>query len=275
MGRRNLYDILADIGLIPNKEYSTLHHLFMDEKCALLGGQQRTLCDFIDATYFRELPIRGTSTSVKELLHRLSYVRYESDMERLLVFCEFLIAILKKEKMARYPTVWVQAETIMNNIHVIMELSNHTLYEIDDNRTIIVEKNPKATQAALLITDPNVSTSILEYNHFSIKGQLKEKRNILVSIGHFIEPILNAKSLQTAGYGKLESDAGFLLNKLHIRHNNKEGTKAQPYVMQICDDELEMWYDKAYNTLLSVIIIYEQIGIEAEIKSLKQNYAWI
>ena len=56
------------------------------------------------------------------------------------------------------------------------------------------------------------------------------------------------------------------------RHNNKEGKNKQDYIASIDDAVLETWYDKAYNTLLMVIIANEQIDIQLELAQIKRDY---
>lgn len=114
----------------------------------------------------------------------------------------------------------------------------------------------------------------MEYNHYGLKGNLSKKRSILVSLGAYIEPILRNKSLLNAGYKELESNVGFLLNKFHIRHNNKEGKTAQEYIVNITDEQLENWYDKTYDMIIQVIITNENISAEKEIEQLKKDYTW-
>ena len=128
--------------------------------------------------------------------------------------------------------------------------------------------------AAQLVTDPVVAFDLIEYNHFTIKGHLAEKKAILVSIAGYIEPILNSKTLSSAGYKQLESDAGFVFNNFHIRHNNKEGSKANDYIATISNNELEEWYDKAYELALSVIIINDYLSIGNDIAEIKPKYTW-
>ena len=128
--------------------------------------------------------------------------------------------------------------------------------------------------AAQLVTDTAVAFDLIEYNHFAIKGHLAEKKAILISIAGYIEPILNSKVLSTAGYKQLESDAGFVFNNFHIRHNNKEGSKANDYIATISNKDLEEWYDKAYELAVSVIIINDYLSIGNDIAEIKPKYTW-
>lgn len=274
MARRNFYDILSSGTFSAVEEYRILEHLFSIEPSVTIGGYVRPLIKYVDLTYFRELPFRGTYTSIDQIMSRLERTQYESSLERLFVFCEFLIAVLPEEYTKRSGQVYKQARTIMQNITAILEATNHELHTLGDSRVIITEKNPCVTQAVEQVEDEAVALKLLEYNHFALKGDLDGKREILVGLGRYLEPILQSKKLQKAGYKQLESDMGFLLNNFHIRHNNKEGKYAQEYIQKINDVELEGWYDKAYNTALSVIITDQQIDIAAELDTLKHTYTW-
>lgn len=86
--------------------------------------------------------------------------------------------------------------------------------------------------------------------------------------------MLKSRKFQGTEYNNIAKNAGFFLNKFHIRHNNKEGAKAQDYIVGLNDSQLEVWYDKIYNVLLSVIILDKQIDIDSELSELKKNYNW-
>ena len=45
------------------------------------------------------------------------------------------------------------------------------------------------------------------------------------------------------------------LNNLNLRHNNLEGKNKKEVVASISKEELEMWYDKIFDMILSVLQI--------------------
>ena len=65
-----------------------------------------------------------------------------------------------------------------------------------------------------------------------------------------------------------------MLNCFHVRHNNKDGAKAQDYIVTLSEKELEEWYDKLYNAIISVIIINDHISAQTELATLKTSYNW-
>lgn len=273
--RTNFYELLAQKEFDIRKEYYALWSLFVEEDRIWYQGSLYSLMEFVDRQYFRELPFRGSFTSISGMMSALGIVSCpQISIERLFVFSEFLIAVLSNIDSNEIPSLGKQKKTIMGNIKYILERTNHEIRRDGENHRIIVEKNKMTTLAAEVVTEPAIAFELIEYNHFAIKGHLDEKRKLLASIANYIEPILRSKVLQKAGYQSLQSDAGFVFNNFHIRHNNKEGAKKQDYIASLNDGELEEWYDKAYEIALSVIIINDYLTIGSEIADLKTKHTW-
>ena len=273
--RTNFYDLLAKRKFDANKEYNALWHLFCVERSIFNGFSSRALADIINDTYFRELPFRGSFVSLGDMMSAFGFQQHSAvNTDKLFTFCELLLAVLPQKHAHVYRDVPKQRQTIIDNIEYILERTNHEIAQDPNANNIIVEKNKAATMAAQLVTDATVAFELIEYNHFAIKGHLAEKKAILTSVAGYIEPILNSKTLSSAGYKQLESDARFVFNNFHIRHNNKEGSKANDYIATISSKELEEWYDKAYELALSVIIINDYLSIEKDIADIKPKYTW-
>lgn len=274
--RKNFYQLLAQRTFDARKEFSTLWTLFCLEKCYFTGfGSGYTMSYWVDQKLFRDLPFRGSFTTLKSMMDEFgiqerSYV----DIDKLFLFCELLIAVLPTRNVSYDQYLSKQRQTIFENIAYILEQTNHEVRTDPNGNSIIVEKNKTATLASQLVEDEVLAFELIEYNHFAIKGDLESKKKLLFSIAAYIEPILRSKVLQNNGYKQLESDAGFLFNNFHIRHNNKVGPKAQDYITTIKDSDLEEWYDKAYEVALSVIIINDYLTIKQDIADIKTKYTW-
>lgn len=272
--RTNLYDMLAKRDFNIGDEYKTLWFLFCDEACVPHMGYSTSLLNYIDDTYFRTLPIRGSFTSINDMMDALRLNYFPGNINDLFLFCEFLIAVLPEKEVHGNSAFQKQRSTIMGNIDYILEHTNHEIVKDSCDNSIIVEKNKPASLAAQLADDETVAFELIEYNHFALKGDLDGKKKLLVSIAAYIEPILRSKVLQQNGYKQLESDAGFILNNFHIRHNNKVGVKAQDYITSINDTDLEEWYDKAYEIAITVIIMNDYLSIGKDIADIKTKYKW-
>lgn len=275
--RMNFYELLDNMKFNIGNEYSKLYTLlFVEKSIHSIYGGSRTLARYINDEYFRKLPFRKTFTSIEDLMERLSIKTYSEGLDQLLTFCEFIFAILPSKLLNGNNQAKEQADTIKANIKDILESTNNKLIlrPNSDNEFIIVEDDKAVTLAAELIDDIDVAFDILQYKHRSLKGNLPEKRKLLTSVAAYLEPILRNKSLSSAGYKTIESDMGFILNNFHIRHNNKEGSTAKDYIVNITDDELENWYDKAYNMAVLVVLINNHVTVENEILDLKQKHNW-
>ena len=273
--RRNFYELLSQREFKISRECETLWRLFCVELCYYAHPNAYSLSQWIEREHFRSLSFRGSFTSLSSMMEELGIRScYTTDIDVLLLFCELIYAVIPWNLKAYQSTVRKQIETITHNINYILEQTNHEFRTDSEGRNIIVEKNKAATLAAELVDNDIVAFELIEYNHFALKGDLEGKRKLLVSIAAYIEPILGDHTLQNNGYKKLESDAGFLFNNFHIRHNNKVGNTAKAYITSISNNELEEWYDKAYEVALSVIIINDYLSINQEISNIKTTYSW-
>lgn len=278
MSRLNFYELLHKRILRPYDEIIRLRHLFVKEELYDHYGYI-TLKDYIDQNIFKRLNIRSTFININDLMESLefNYIDEDCSFDKLFLFCEFLFALFFEcEEFLRgnSSVAHKQGVVIIDNICNILEKTNHEFHDIGDNKHIIIEKNKKVLQAIEAIEDESVAIEAIEYNHYRLRGDLLKKRSILLSLGNYIEPLLRSNKLKNNGYADIQSDLGFLLNNFHIRHNNKEGKKAQEYILEIENSVLEIWYDRTYNIILSALIISESIEINNMLTELKTSYKW-
>ncbi len=259
----------------------------------LSGGFQTSLLEVINSI-FSELEISKTCLNFDDFLNEILKGKLINDYEinDCFLFLEFVLTILKqgKEKLDdkvndygeisyygpedvilsdKYEEIY---KKFVNDINLLLESINHNVIYKNEYAYIIL-KDKLVTETIENVEDEQIALEILEYNRVLLKGNIEEKKKILISLGRYVEPILNNKVLsKNSSYKALESEAGFCLNNLHIRHNNKAGTKANDFIKNVADEKLEELYDKTYNTLLMVINIQKQIEFSKEISSLKASY---
>lgn len=272
--RKTFYELLANKEFNVCEEYKKLLNLFAVEKCVGVRGYYNTVSAYIDEYYFRELPCRGSALNLNELARDIELHSASDQLNDLYLLCEFLLAVLPMHQIKKHSDLKEQRNTIYNNIQYILEKTNHELKEDKNGNLIVVSKNQSAILAAEIVGDNDVSFDLIEYNHYSLKGDLGEKKKILTSIGVYIEPILRDKTFRESMYKSLVSDTSFLFNNFHIRHNNLTGPKAQEYTKTLNDAELEKWYDRAYDMAVAVIIAKECLPVQNELSELKKNYKW-
>lgn len=140
-------------------------------------------------------------------------------------------------------------------------------YFPDLEQLIVVEDKPEATAVAEIV-DKEVSLKVLRYNHFTLKGNLKAKKEILVALGSDME----AKRKQLYGVDpSLGNDIFYILNNLDLRHNNRaSGSKYYKQAVAEMDDSiLENWYDELYQMILLAYLQMDQKERAMKVKELK------
>lgn len=277
MIRRTFRDILDMHGFNAGQELAKLIKMFEEESVVYVRGKGNlSFYECITDTWFRHFPNRRYYTSLDEIKREMNttanLLRYDN-MYRLLLYCEFVKFVIEEcIKSMEYATFSMRdtASILEEQMERILDASDYQWLCLKDGSWIVVEKNPVATEAAEIVLDETEAIRILEYNHFTLKGDIEGKKAILKALGNVVEPIIKSKKWIESAYKQIGSDAGFLLNNFNIRHNNMDGANKKEYLSTITPEELEQWYDKIYDCVLAVIILNEQIQTSAEIKTIKE-----
>ena len=190
------------------------------------------------------------------------------DVKYLFRFCEFLIAALDDEKSYKWPKIEKQRDTIFDNIVYILHETNHNMTKDAYGRTIIIEEKPEATLAAEIVEDTHDAYDILEYNHFALKGHLEEKRKILSALAFHIEQELKFSEFPECS--KLKDNIKFLVNRFNIRHNITDDKHASSVIKSLTNDELEEWYDIAYQLIITFYVVDKYQEIKSSIEDIKK-----
>jgi len=228
-----MQDILYLIELILNVED------FIERKNAVFNKQYFDYDDRnVDLIYKKSNII---AENIEILLKELGYKSYDSTREEIL-------------------------DSTLDNIPIILEKMNYKFENIEDR--IILTKRNSDVDSIISKVPKDISVILLEYNDFRIENDLKAKKDILNSLGQYIEPL--RKDIKNAN-SSLEDYIFFCLNKLHIRHNNKSGKDKINYVANIKKKDLINWYDKVYDLILIAIRLVEMPNYFKDFKELKKN----
>lgn len=270
MIQKHFFDMINN-KIDPYKEFTKLKKLFEDE--FFINDSRTSIKEIVEVECFQRLSFRGMYLTLNELEEDLnfSYEQESYDLNSLLLYCEYLYAILNETELiiVKFSETIKRIEAIYQNINFIVEHTNHEWYTDPDTfYNLIVEKNEIVNVALNNTKNENIKTQLNMYLNHINKHNHEKKRNILNTLAREIEPILNSNNLKKNNFGYIESDLGKLLNKFHIRHNNLEGSKKYDLIKTLTDSELEEWYDKVYYLIVSVIIINNTIQISKELKEL-------
>lgn len=284
MGRKSYFDLIAEMGFDAEREYDSLQKL-LNRKTNMYNSRTYSL-ENIFSEKFLNYSNRKSFVDYTELQY---YLEENFDIEDLLfLFTEFLVDYFdylskiegyvgRGKSQLQISQLKSFEETIRQNIACFLELSNHELLELEDGRQIIVEKNAYASEVSQIISANNIQEAIkvLEYNHFSNKGNLSRKREILKSLADYLEPLrkeLNADGklpevLRSQNKKIIAIEKLFeMYNNLGVRHNNDK-----QYSREFSEQEMEQWYDDIYTSTLFIILSLEESRILSNLDELKKN----
>lgn len=160
--------------------------------------------------------------------------------------------------------------TVLNeNIESLLEhLNLETYYFDEDEMALIIEKDEKVTAAAEIL--PSLGIKIVKYNHYTLKGNIEEKKDIILSLANKLES--QRKQLEKLDK-QLASDLFYMLNNMNLRHNNadKSGKNYQPFLSKMRVNTLEKWYDETYQLELLAFLLIDNEKRSKKISVLKQK----
>ena len=132
--------------------------------------------------------------------------------------------------------------------------------KVERDGIIIFVENDKAAISVSEIVEPQLAYSVLEYNHYKLKGKLDRKKDILKNMADSIEHERNALKGINSNF---TSDLFQLFNKF-IRHDNVDNN----YISSMSDSEIEEVYDDMYQMWLLAKLQLEQAGRNDKIRGL-------
>ena len=275
MARQNYFDILNRMEFDPQRELKNLMDLLEMERNFKSIYYETSLNSAISDN-FLDYPNRSTFTSYSQMIEFVGANIYNTT-EQLFVFSEFLVDIFCNlaEKFTEEESEFIQI--IFDNIKRFLELSNHELITLENGDKIIVEKNVYASEVSQIVSETSIQDAIkvLEYNHFSNKGNIQRKKEILIALANYLEPfrrelnnseelkdILKVNNQKVIAFEKLFE----MYNNFGLRHNN-----SNQYHLELADDELEQWYDDIYTSTLFVILSMDESRILSKLKTLREG----
>ena len=148
---------------------------------------------------------------------------------------------------------------------------------LESGRQIIVEKNVYASEVSQIVSETSIQDAIkvLEYNHFANKGNVQRKKEILISLANYLEPLRkelnNSEELKEMFKVNNQKIIAFeklfeMYNNFGLRHNN-----AKQYHLDMTNEKLEQWYDNIYTSSLFVILGLDEARILSELTFLREG----
>jgi hypothetical protein len=278
MARKSIFDIISEKWDI-KIEVKRLRHLYEEshviEHC---WGELFTLKSFVDSHCFNNWRNRYSCIDVDDYLRTLEFDKLIKNAPENFSSLLLCIEIIYNFYDIATWTVLLSAEfnftsnfrLLRENIELCLEHYNHQAHHFKEKQQVIItEKDPAATAAAE-ISDPETAYEIIRYNHHALKGDIAEKKKILLHLGSELEP--KRKVLEDLN-PPLEDGIFTLLNNANLRHNNCDSSspKYKEYIATMSGDDLEEWYDELYQMILLAKLELDHIERKVRIDELKAN----
>ena len=258
--RRTFFDLLKNSKVDVNFELQKLNNLFIQE-CCFHRRKSYSLHDLVAENFAKYYKRREHFLSLQELLSAIYLECFDiSEFDKYFLYAEMYVDLISMLDNLDNQEIESQKNIIKTQIERVISSLGYKFIVIDD-RQIIVENNVFANEAAQAVTefaDIKEALSILEYNHFSNKGNIERKKELLKKIADLLEPWrkpLNKsselKDLLKANNDKIQAleKLFYMYNKFNIRHNNEN-----QMLTGLSNQEIESWYDKIYTMSLFVIL---------------------
>jgi hypothetical protein len=237
-----------------------------------------TPSQLLDNHGFENWKARGRAISCSDMSLRLGIEsllrKQDKDMNDAFIILEYVMNICKQCDIFTKNVVGYQKDhdyyLLWKNCNIFIENFGYEIFYIEeDQKLIIVEKKP-ATTAAAEISKEETARKIIEYNHYTLKGDTSRKREIILNLANEIEP--QRKVLHQIK-SSVSDNLFFLLNNLNLRHNNIDPNNDhyKKYVAEMNSIELEKWYDETYQLILLSKLLLDDVNHDLEINTLKSK----
>ena len=282
--RKMITDVFSEAKIDIARLYSSFEKYYSDKFFYSIKNNGfdvsiEKICD----EHFDKFPFPVGFLNYKEYYYSFDFPSYinNQDLDIFLEYCEFLLNFVSNTESLKtsIPEVEFSKFNQRSNFlkRQILEVLDGIGYDIQiDSETKLiycVERNAVAKTVATLNfigAEPSASYKIIEYNRVSLKGNITQKRSILLILSKIFEGKRHELRIINSS---LETDIGFLINNFNIRHENliKSSSNYKPYVDGLPSDKLEEIYDMTYDLFLQAFISLDNNKLTGYIKSLKEE----
>ena len=280
--RQNFAQILKDAKIDIKVEYQKLYGMLYDRSIPVSNTNRISVYDEL-STYFISFCFRGTCLSLDEFndLHGFHFEKDPTNfnIDHLISLCEYIENLLMAYQCVplSYPYGYGNMPTKLINVQFYLQQISQVIEKIgymqaeQNGLTIFVEKDPAAIAVAESEFIPeSLSYRLISYNHYSMKGNLAEKKTTLLDLANLLEP---QRTILERIDKTFSSDLFYAFNNFHIRHNNADpqSPKFKKPIGDLAKEQLEFWYDEVYQMCLLAILRLEHADRKKTFEALKSE----
>ena len=156
---------------------------------------------------------------------------------------------------------------LLTRIRELLTILKYDVKYVAEKEVIYLVTKDVAADAVTSTSSDPITDAIVEYNSYSVAGNLDRKRKILNDMGDMVESYTDNRS---PGNVKLFSNIEFMLYNFNIRNNNFEGDDRVEHVATMSKEELEAWYDETYQMMLLRILQHENLERMKRVDAVQQ-----
>ncbi len=281
MARKNIFDIMSERFDL-DQELQRLQRLFEDE-CIIyvLSTKKRySVLEYVKRFSFDDWSNRGRCIDAEDFLEVIEYDRlWYTARDNVLDFLQLLEILYNFYCMVRVASddfgIWVNRgdekkfdllRKIIDDCLAHFNYKGEYFPELE--QLIVVEDKPEITAVAEIV-EKELAVEIIRYNHYALKGDLQNKKAILLRLASDLEPKRpDIKNIN----GPLEDGIFYILNNLNLRHNNTiAGDRYYRQAVVDMDElTLEEWYDELYQMMLLAYLQLDNVERNRKVKDLKK-----
>ena len=255
MSRKNLYEVLLEVDFDVATEYRNLIRYFREDEEIYFDREYHSLEYIIDNTYFQNLNMKENFKNISTMMHGLGLPYNSSNINKLLLLCEFLRNILNKEIIPYdYESLMRdQTNIIYEDIENILEKTNYKFVEVYENKFVIEPIN-------MICESNEVMGSIFAENNLN-KNVLNLKDNI-ENKKRNLKRLINLLEVKKERLLKIDSSLYNSISKLVLILNIKEreDNPYSEYKINFSEKERIYWYDELYQMILLTFLELNNIG---------------
>lgn len=280
--RKHFLDVLQELNTI-EREVERIWDLFYSDSSIYIeeSYDSYSVYDFVDEFCFSDWKKRNHYVDMSDLFDtiRITDLRKKAskNTEDFLLFIELIynfwkiaeIYVEKEDSGCKYTDSFVWLQKTMHDC--LAQINHIAIYDAEEETLWVIEDKPEVSACAE-ISSPSIARKIVKYNHFTLKGDLEQKKEILLALADEFE---GNKEKVKAINPTLGNNISFMLNNLNVRHNNiSEGSRDYKSITaRMNGDTIEQWYDELYQMLLLAKLLIDNVPRENAVNELKRQFA--